>query len=175
MTSNAENVSIWWRHHGDGGGEHDGYGTDGKYVLLIGDSNCRALLLDAPFMVDRQAISGTDIFDIDNLITESTVPAKQLSAIINHRHVCFDPVNKNPVNAMYLACVECVNGITEMYPNADMVISSILIRAPRKNCTFYQLNTETLSLNNKLCELESDSIFIDNFCQFMNNDVTQEL
>ena len=76
-------------------GEQDKYGTDGKYVLLIGDSNYRDVLLDAPFKVDRQVISGTAIFYINNLITESTVPAKQVSAVIIHVGTCdFDPVKK---------------------------------------------------------------------------------
>ena len=120
----------------EGGGEQDEYGTDGKYVLLIGDWNCRDALLDAPFKVDWLVIGGTAIFDIDNLITESTVPAKQVSAVIIHVGTCdFDPAKKNPVDVMYLEYVECVNGITDMYPNADVVISSILPRAPRKDCT----------------------------------------
>ena len=178
----------------EGDGEQDEYGTDGKYVLLIGDSNCRDVLLDPPFKVDRQVISGTAIFDIDNLITESTVPAKQVSAVIIHVGTCdFDPTKKNPVDAMYLEYVECVNGITDMYSNADVVISSILPRAPRKDCTYSQLNTEIMLMNriltvimmwirlenNKLCKLESDAshiMFIDNYCKFMNNDdVRQEL
>ena len=70
---------------------------------------------------------------------------------------------------MYLEHVECVNGITDIYPNADVVISSILPRAPRKDCTYNQLNTEIMDLNNKLCKLESDASHIMFFITIVNS------
>ena len=63
-----------------------------KYVILIGDSNCTDVLLNVPYKIERQVASGTAIFDIESVITDSLLPANQVSAIIVHIGTCdFDP------------------------------------------------------------------------------------
>ena len=73
-----------------------------KYVILIGDSNCRDVLLNVRYKIERQVARGTAIFDIESVITDSLLPANQVSAIIVHIGTCdFDPGKINNISAMY--------------------------------------------------------------------------
>ena len=145
-----------------------------KYVILIGDSNCRDVLLNVPYKIERQVASGTAIFDIESVITDSLLPANQVSAIIVHIGTCdFDPGKINNTSAMYSEYVEGISSITNTYPDADVLISSILPRVPCTNKSFDGLNAEIMDLNNRLCKLENDAphiMFMDNYCDFMTND-----
>ena len=149
-----------------------------KYVILIGDSNCRDVLLNVPYKIERQVASGTAIFDIETVITDSLLPANQVSAIIVHIGTCdFDPAKINNTSAMYSEYVESISSITNTYPDADVLISSILPRVPGTNKSFDELNAEIMDLNNRLCKLENDSphiMFMDNYCDFMTNDCVRK-
>ena len=149
-----------------------------KYVILIGDSNCRDVLLNVPYKIDRQFASGTAIFDIESVITDSLLPANQVSAIVVHIGTCdLDPAKINNTSAMYLEYLESISSITNTYPDADVLVSSILPRVPGTNKSFDGLDGEIMDLNNRLCKLENDSphiMFMDNYCDFMTYDCVRK-
>ena len=51
---------------------------------------------------------------------------------------------------MYSEYVESISSITNTYPDADVLISSILPRVPGTNKSFDELNAEIMDLNNRL-------------------------
>ena len=106
--------------------------NEAKYVLIIGDSNCRDVLEDAPFNTEKQVRGGTAIFDVDELLAESTVPASRVTNVILHVGTCdFDPAQTNKIDTIYTEYVECIHNIQLKYPGADIIISGVLSRAPR--------------------------------------------
>ena len=149
-----------------------------KYVILIGDSNCRDVLLNVQYKIERQVASGTAIFDIESVITDSLLPANQVSAIVVHIGTCnLDPAKINNTSAMYLEYLESISSITNTYPDADVLVSSILPRVPGTNKSFDGLDGEIMDLNNRLCKLENDSphiMFMDNYCDFMTYDCVRK-
>ena len=75
----------------------------GKYVLVIGDSNCRDILDDVPFNTEKQVLGGTAIFDVDELLGEATVPANKVTHVVLHVATCdFDPPRTNNVDSIYI-------------------------------------------------------------------------
>lgn len=129
----------------------------GKYVMIIGDSNCRNIMDNVPFHTDKQAMGGTAIFDVDTVIQESQIPADRVAAVILHVGTCdFDPARPNNVNMIYTEYVDCVHNIQSKYHEADIIISSVLPRAPRVGRSNKRVNNEIQELNQKLRFLEKE-------------------
>ena len=125
--------------------------------MIIGDSNCRNIMDNVPFHIDKQAIGGTAIFDVDTLIQESQIPADKVAAVILHVGTCdFDTARHNNVNMIYTEYVDCVYNIQSKYHEADIIISGVLPRAPRSGRSNKQVNDEIQELNQKLCTLEKE-------------------
>ena len=138
----------------------------GKCVLVIGDSNCRDVMTDVPFNVERQVMGGTAIFDIESLLGECTVPKANVFAVVLHVGTCdFDPTRTNNVESIYVDYIECIHSIVAQYPGADILISSILPRASKGRRSYDKLNAEITELNKKLCMIENEVTnitFVDN-------------
>ena len=131
--------------------------NEGKYVLVIGDSNCRDILYDVPFNTEKQVLGGTAIFDVDELLGETTVPANKVTNVVLHVGTCdFDPARTNKVDTIYTEYVECIHNVQLRYPGADIIISGVLPRAPRVGRKNEKLNGEILELNRKLSLLEKE-------------------
>ena len=138
----------------------------GLCILVIGDSNCRDVMTDVPFNVERQVMGGTAIFDVETLLDECTVPKAKVFALVLHVGTCdFDSVRTNNVESIYADYIECIHNIVAQYPGADILISSILPRAPRGRRPCDKINGEITELNKKLCMIENEVTnitFVDN-------------
>ena len=138
----------------------------GKCVLVIGDSNCRDVMTDVPFNVERQVMGGTAIFDVESLLGECTVPKANVFAVVLHVGTCdFDHTRTNNVESIYVDYIECIHNIVAQYPGADILISSILPRASKGRRSYEKLNAEITELNKKLCMIENEVTnitFVDN-------------
>ena len=152
--------------------------NEGKYVLIIGDSNCRDVLEDAPFNTEKQVRGGTAIFDVDELLAGSTVPASRVTNVILHVGTCdFDPAQTNKVDTIYTEYVECIHNIQLKYPGADIIISGVLPRAPRVGRKYEKLNNEILDLNRKLSLLEkevSNILYVDHDSAFVEKGMVRQ-
>ena len=150
----------------------------GKYVMIIGDSNCRNIMDNVPFHIDKQAIGGTAIFDVDTLIQESQIPADKVAAVILHVGTCdFDTARHNNVNMIYTEYVDCVYNIQSKYHEADIIISGVLPRAPRSGRSNKQVNDEIQELNQKLCALEKEVtniMFADHSALFIEDGMVKQ-
>ena len=100
----------------------------GKYVMIMGDSNCRNIMDNVPFHIDKQAIGGTAIFDVDTLIQQSQIPADKVAAVILHVGTYdFDTARHNNVNMIYTEYVDCVYNIQSKYQRQTL---SSLVSCP---------------------------------------------
>ena len=132
----------------------------GKCVLVFGDSNCRDVMTDVPFNVERQVMGG------ETLLGECTVPKANIFAVVLQVGTCdFDPTHTNNVESIYVDYIECIHNIVAQYPGADILIWSILPRAPKGRRSCDKLNAEITELNKKLCMIENEVTnitFVDN-------------
>ena len=109
---------------------------------------------------------GAAIFDVETLLDECTVPKAKVFALVLHVGTCdFDPVRTNNVEPIYADYIECIHNIVAQYPGVDVLISSILPRAPRVRRPCDEINGEITELNKKLCMIENEVTnitFVDN-------------
>ena len=149
-----------------------------KYVMVIGDSNCRDILYDVPFNTEKQVLGGTAIFDVDELLGETTVPANKVTNVVLHVGTCdFDPARTNKVDTIYTEYVECIHNVQLRYPGADIIISGVLPRAPRVGRKNEKLNGEILELNRKLSLLQkevSSIMFVDHDLSFVEKGMVRQ-
>ena len=139
-----------------------------QWAVVVGDSNVRGVVLeDVPYKVEKRAVSGTGVSDVEGVIQDIQAPPKEVGAFLLHVGTCdFDIQSKNNVDNIYTEYVEVVNHVSMKYPDANILISGIPQRAPRIQRPQQQrLNHEVGELNAKLqalCENEQYMWYIDN-------------
>ena len=148
--------------------------SEKKWAIIIGDSNCHGVVLeDVPFHIKKLSEGGLKYSGIEQQFKKiSTQPADVL-AVVLHVGTC-EFSEKNHVNNIYAEYVESVNATARMFPNAEILLSSVPPRAMRTAQPMNkQINANIAELNQKLKELtlkEQNISLIDNDNGLKDND-----
>ena len=142
-----------------------------SYSVIIGDSNTRGLNLreDLPIQIIPQSVGGTTVQDVEKRMTQIQVSPLEVMVAVLHVGTCnWKATNKEVISGdtVYTQYIEALNEVTNKFPHAELVVSSVPLRDRRhpeeRN---EKINLEITRLNTKLQALgdsESNITYIDN-------------
>ena len=122
--------------------------------MIIGASNCRNVQVEVPYKVEMHTQGGASISDVGSMLEDVEAPAGDVAAVLIHIGTCdFDSRELNHPEFIYAEFVETINNVSSTYPEADIILSSVLPRAPRAGYENKRINEEVLTLNQLICQL----------------------
>ena len=110
---------------------------------------------------------GASISDVGSMLEDVEPPAVDVAAVLIHIGTCnFDSRELNHPEFIYAEFVETINNVSSTYPEADMILASVLPRAPRAGYENKIINEEVSTLNQLICQLARMKQRV----KFINND-----
>jgi ribA/ribD-fused uncharacterized protein len=153
------------------------------HVLILGDSNVKGVSLDMTELdatTHKHCMGGASLSDINALLSQSNLEARDVSAIIIHLGSCNWSADENEKiesgEVIYRDYVEALNACSARFPETNFVLSSVLPRAsPIDSPLSHQnkINFEAAKLNRLLKEMqqkEDNIVFVDNDAAFYGAD-----
>lgn len=144
-----------------------------QLALVFGDSNTHNLPLDdsdLPVKVNIISESGLQFSQVEMKMKEYKDNPEQVTVVLLHVGTCTWKPGVKPMNTakqIYTEYVEMLNVASTKFPKAELVLSGVLPRVPRKESreNTILINKEAEDLNIMLKELstkEDNIIFVDN-------------
>ena len=140
---------------------------DGKWALIMGDSNCHGVKVEhVPFQVKKLTEGGLRSSNIEKKLETIDIPIKDVMAVVLHVGTCDISTETADVDSTYAEYVEAVNAILRSFPNAEVLVSSVPPRALRPFSPQNRAINQSIAVLNtklkKLSQTEQNILFIDN-------------
>jgi ribA/ribD-fused uncharacterized protein len=145
-------------------GKEDEKGT----VVIVGDSNCKQLSVEenCPFNVECVVSGGKGISDVPGSLDRINTLQQDVRVCLLHVGTCDMDVNADTdVDTVYSEYIESTAHVSSCYPDVEILVSSVPLRASRTYRPNERINKEIQCFNTRLmllCKQENNLTFVDN-------------